>query len=168
MGFQVALKFLVSSRWKGQCYDNMQQFDTIRTIQTLYSHLFESSNYTCNDIGLFRGSKGESYVVPKFPTQLLFFVRFARGCLGRMGREIKSDLVLDPRIVHVILNSMEAESIRQSSGWERKRWLTMVGTYLMVGVSCSLREMKFYFWRPYDYLITLRMEHIMMIRLIII
>lgn len=57
----------------------------------------------------------------------MFFVRFSRGCLGRMGREIKSDLALDSRILHAILNSMEAEIISQSSGWERKYGLQCLG-----------------------------------------
>lgn len=48
MGFQVALEMSVVSRWKGQYYDDMQNNDTICTIQTLYSHLFESSSYVCN------------------------------------------------------------------------------------------------------------------------
>lgn len=58
MGFQVALEMLVASRWKGKYYDDRQKFDTIHTIQTLYSNLFESSSYACNDIGMFRDSKG--------------------------------------------------------------------------------------------------------------
>ena len=55
--------------------------------------------------------KGKTLIVrmSHCPTDSLLFTRFMWGCLARMGREVKSDMALDPDILHLVLANMENE-----------------------------------------------------------
>ena len=46
---------------------------------------------------------------------------------------------MDHRILHIVLRNMELEIDQRGTSCERKRWLVMVGTYLLVSFVCSLR-----------------------------
>ena len=73
------------------------------------------------------------------PTDSLLFTRFALGCLSRMGREVKSDMALDSVILHLILSNLDNEWHNTGTSPQRKRWVSLVGCYLIVTFACSLR-----------------------------
>ena len=56
-----------------------------------------------------------------------------------MGREIRSDLALDPVILHVLLNNLNDEWLNPDTTYDRRRWVCIVGCYLIVSYACSLR-----------------------------
>ena len=91
MGFVVAIQMLKSSLLPGKYHDTHQQFDTIRGLRTAYSNLYESTWKGCQDRQVLRGDNGIALSVSQCPTQSLFFEKFAKGLMGRMGREVKSN-----------------------------------------------------------------------------
>lgn len=43
------------------------------------------------------------------PTHSLWFERFARGCLKRMGQEVRQDLALSSKVIRELLEILEKE-----------------------------------------------------------
>ena len=137
-GFQVALRMIVVSRYRGSHSSEYQQFDTIRKLRTLYSHLYESSGEAEPRRVTMRSERGTEFRTSDCPTQSLFFTRFMTGLLSRMGKDVRTDRALDVWILKVILNNLESE-VLSSSDLVRNRDLLMVGFYLIICFTCSLR-----------------------------
>ena len=56
-----------------------------------------------------------------------------------MGKEVKSDMALDPVILHLVLSNMDNEWKNGDTSYARKRWISVVGCYLIITFACSLR-----------------------------
>ena len=54
-----------------------------------------------------KSNRGDVLHTLQCPTNSLFFTRFIEGLLKRMNKMVWSDLALDPRILHIILDNME-------------------------------------------------------------
>jgi len=61
------------------------------------------------------------------------------GMLERMGKQTKSNMPLDYKILHMILNNFEQELLLSTITEERRRFIHMIGCYLLVGFVLSLR-----------------------------
>ena len=138
VGFQVALEIIGASVLSGKTSKTYQQFDTIRSIRTMHQHMYESGPSRSNLV-FKKSNKGDVIHTSQGPTNSLFFTRFMEGCLKRMGKEVKSDLALDPSILHLILNNLKSEWLNVSTSNARRRWISVVGCYLVVCFVCSLR-----------------------------
>ena len=108
----------------------------------MHQHMFESG--PAHDSRVFKTTgeqKGKTLIVrtSHCPTDSLLFTRFIHGCLARMGKEVKSDMALDPDILHLILGNLDNEWHNIDTSVERKRWISLVGCYLVVSFACSLR-----------------------------
>ena len=133
------LKMIRASQLTVKHESSHQKFDTIRKTRTLYSNLYESSSRASNHMYTFRGSKGDIMTLSNCSTQSRFFSRFSNGLLERMGKQVKSDLALDHMILKIIIRNLNTEFEDQSVSSDRKRWLIVSGTYLVVRLLCSLR-----------------------------
>ena len=60
------------------------------------------------------------------PIDLLFFTRFTYSYLARMGKEVKSDLAVDPIILHLILRSLNNKRMNDGTSITRKRYICVV------------------------------------------
>ena len=131
VGFQVAIEIVGASLLKGTTSKTHQQFDTIRAIKTMHQHMYESGPASDNRVFKTTGEGGKTLLVrtSQCPTDSLLFTRFTWGCLDRMGREVKSDMALDPDILHLILKNMKNECMNAETSNDRKRWLHLVGCY---------------------------------------
>ena len=140
VGFQVAIEIVGASLLKGNTSKTHQQFDTIRAIRTMHQHMYESGPAKDNRVFKTTGEKGKTVIVrtSHCPTDSLLFTRFMWGCLARMGREVKSDMALDPAILHLVLENMESELGNQDTTSERKRLISLVGCYLAITFASSL------------------------------
>jgi len=62
------------------------------------------------------------------------------GMLERMGKQTKSNMPLDYKILHLSLKYLEDElSFLPTTPAERKRWIKLRGTFLLLGFVLSLR-----------------------------
>ena len=141
VGFQIAIEILASSLKSGKTSKDYQQFDTIRTIRTMHQHMHESGPAFDHRVFKTTGENAKTLVVRTSycPTDSLLFTRFTGGCLARMGKDVRSDMAIDPDILHHILTNLDNEWMNEITSVERKRWISIVGCYLVVGFACSLR-----------------------------
>ena len=142
VGFTVALQLLKASQLKGNYSETNQEFDTIRRLRTVDSRLFKISGITVSKKYAkltFLGPKGQVLSVTNSQTNSLLYERFTKGLLLRMGRDTRSDVGLDISILIEILKNLEAEIKSSPTSRNRRRWLVIVGAYLMLSYVCSLR-----------------------------
>ena len=141
VGFQIAIEMVGASLKEETTSKDHQQVDTVRAIRTMHQHMYESGPMKDNRVFKTTGENSKTLIVrtSHCPTDSLFFTRFTNGCLARMGKEIKNDMALDPVILHLILNNLNNEWHNVGTSEERKRWITIVGCYLIVSFVCSLR-----------------------------
>ena len=103
--------------------------------------MFESGPAKDNRVFKTTGEQSKTLVVrtSHCPTDSLLFTRFTQGCLARMGKDVRSDMALDPEILHLILSNLNNEWNNSGTSSERKRWISLVGCYLLITFTCSLR-----------------------------
>ena len=75
----------------------------------------------------------------KCPTQSLFFEKFAKGLLSRMGKDVRPNAGLSHLVLIQILNNIDKELIEGEEEYKRKRFLLLVAVYLVVSYVSSLR-----------------------------
>ena len=140
VGFQVALRILCASRLQGSYHDDRQQFATVRKLRTLHHHLYERSAKVATYMRTMKlSSKSDLFRTSVCETNSLFFIRFMEGCLKRMSEDIRSDMALDPTILHLILTDLEVELFDENTTRARKRFVVVLGLYLVMSFCLSLR-----------------------------
>ena len=122
VGFTVALQMVKASLIPGK-YRDYQQFDTIRGIRTAYSNVFESSTGAHLKREVLRGEKGIVLHPSKCPTQSLWFEKFTRGLLSRMGREVRSNLGLSHLVLLEMIKDAEEELRNDDTPEDRRDFL---------------------------------------------
>ena len=140
VGFQLALNQLKFSQRIGNNETTHLQFDTIRKLRTSFSHVHEVSALAHHSmIHSFRDLVGKSYTNSNCPTQTRLYKKFVVGMLYRMGRQTRPNIALDYKILHLILKQFESEIVSLVVPAERKRWLVVCGSLLLIGFVLSLR-----------------------------
>lgn len=140
VGFRLALAQLKMSQRKGTNCSTHLQFDTVRKLRTAYSHIHESSSSSVLSlVNSFRTQLGKVFSNSSSPTQSLFYVRFAYGMLLRMGRQTVHNTALDYLLLHKILQNINRSLEEVNLNAKRRRWLIMVGGYLVVSFVLALR-----------------------------
>lgn len=138
VGFTVALQMVKASLNPGK-YQAYQQFDTIRGIRTAFSNIFEASLGAHVKREVLRGEKGIVLHPSKCPTQSLWFEKFARGLLSRMGREVRSNAGLSHLVLLEIIRGAEEELRSEETTEERKEFLLVCQFYFVVCFGASLQ-----------------------------
>ena len=140
IGFNVALAQLRYSQRGGQNRTTHLQFDSVRKLRTAYAHLHQVGRLAGNpDATNFKSLKGEVLTISDSPTDSRFYQMFMRGLLLRMGRQVESNWGLDYRILLKILKNLEYEWHQDSTARDRRREITMLGSYLVICFVCALR-----------------------------
>ena len=141
VGFRLALGQLRYSQRQGNNEVTHLQYDTIRKLRTALGHVFEASagGVTTNLHMGFRSLKGEAFRANQVPMESRWYALFNRGLLLRMGRQTQTDLGLDIRILHVILENIKEEVREEEGNYVRVRQLLMCGTFLIVSFVLALR-----------------------------
>jgi hypothetical protein len=134
LGYSVAIAMVLKSRTPGQ-YAHYQQFETIRKLRAGYSNVFMASVGGVQSLRTVGGERAKHYL-NQCPTHLLWFERFSKGCLSRMGQIVKQDLAISLDIMHALMDSLLAEW-NQSTSQDRKVRIASVGAYSIIAF-CGL------------------------------
>ena len=70
------------------------------------------------------------------------FIKFMRRLELHMGRSGQSNVGLDHKALLVICRNFDKELSNQTSSWERKREVIMIGAFLMLFLRVSMRGNK--------------------------
>jgi hypothetical protein len=145
-GVQLAVQILRSSQKGGRHVKDYQQFDTVRKLRSAYSNAYESGPSGINVGNLvFKAEKGRVYSLINAPADSMHFDRFMQGLKSRMGRLVIPDQGIDNDQVHGILDIIERDLGDLEVGWDEKRDLIMLGSFLVVCYGCSLRGNEGFF-----------------------
>jgi hypothetical protein len=145
VGFRVALAQVRYSQRPGINASTHLQFDTVRKMRTAFNHIYEVGKaIKGEEVAGFKGMKGDIFGSSSCPTDSRFFQLFTRGFLLRLGKQTKSNWGLDYNVLHVILNNLEQELMERECLPERKRELTMLGAFFLIGFVCGLRGNEFF------------------------
>ena len=139
VGFTVGLQMVKASLIPGKYSQTYQQFDTIRGIRTAFSNVFEASTGAHLKREVFRGEKGVVLHPSKCSTQSLWFEKFSKGVLGRMGREVRSNAGLSHLVLLEMIKNAEEELRSSETSEERKDFLLVCQFYFVVCFGASLR-----------------------------
>ena len=91
------------------------------------------------NISGFKGMKGDIFASSSCPTDSRFFQLFTRGLLLRLGRQTKSNWGLDYKVLHIMLNNLEAALEENETTKTERRNLIMLGSFMLIGFVCGLR-----------------------------
>jgi len=139
VGFTVALQMLKASTLSGKYSDDHQQFDTIRSIRTAFYNVYEASWMNNINLHTMKGEKGAILRSTTCPTQSLFFQKFVKGLLGRMGKDIRSNAGLSHEVLILMLDKAEEDLNNDSLSWNEKRFILLCSFYFVVCFGGSLR-----------------------------
>jgi hypothetical protein len=130
-GFSVAIAMVMKSLEPGK-YASHQQFETIRKLRAAYSNAFMASLAGTGSLWTVGGDRAK-YFLTDSPTQSLFFERFSRGCLSRMGQIVKQDWAIPLPVVHALLDTLESDwASAQTLGRRDKELIGMLGAYVVI------------------------------------
>jgi hypothetical protein len=107
LGYRIALAMVLKSRNPGK-YAEYQQFETIRKLRSCYSNVYMASPAGVASLRTVGGDKAKHYL-NDCPTHSLWFERFARGCLSRMGQIVKQDRAVSLELMHSLIALLEEE-----------------------------------------------------------
>ena len=139
VAFNTAIIMLGASQEEGITDKSYVQYDSIRKLRTGVSNWHEASALSNVPHWTFKDLRGRTQHLSNCPTDSRFFVKFAEGVLMRMGRDIRSNTALDHRILLLILSNLDNQISSEVLTLERKSFLIVVGTYLVVTFCASLR-----------------------------
>lgn len=134
-GVNVAVGMLLKSLEPGK-YSAHTQFETMRKLRSAYSNLFHASAEGSATM-MTLGRDMTKTFLSACPTNSLWFERFAKGCLRRMGQEVRQDLALSSRVILSLTEVLEEE-------WKladkiRQEVLALLGAYVCVAFGGSFR-----------------------------
>ena len=139
VGMTTCLVLLEASVQPGVHSKSHQQYDTIRKLRSVYTSLHESSVWAEGHSLVFTGEKGRKYRTAHGEAESTFYKLFNQGLEKRMDRDVRSNLGLELGLLLRILHNLELEaSIGVTPRW-RRRFLIMVGGYLVISYAGSLR-----------------------------
>jgi hypothetical protein len=86
------------------------------------------------------GGDRAKYFLTDSPTQSLFFGRFSRGCLCRMGQVVRLDWAIPLTVMHALLEVLRSDWIAaQTMGRREKELIAMLGAYAVIAFCGSFR-----------------------------
>jgi hypothetical protein len=135
LGVGVAVAMLLKSRETGHYQDHMQ-FETIRKLRSAYSNVYHATSQGASAMMTLGRDSAKSFL-STCPTHSLWFERFARGCLKRMGQEVRRDLALSSKVIRELLEILEKEW--QTASEVEKHKLALLGAYAAIAFGGSFR-----------------------------
>jgi len=135
-GYAMAIAMLLKSRQPGR-YANYQQFETLRKLRAGFSNVFMASSASQGSLRLMGGDKAKQHLC-NCPTNSLWFERFAKGCLSRMGQIVRQDRAVSLELMHALCSLLEQEW-EAASGLKEKAQIASLGAYSVVAFCGSFR-----------------------------
>ena len=114
IGSRVALRILRIPQMTGKHSSSRQEFDSIRKLRALLSHLYEISagDNSCHTVVKGKRERFNTYFLV---LHSLCSLRFIERLLAMTSRDTKSDLALDHRISKFTLKKMDDEIINDDT-----------------------------------------------------
>jgi hypothetical protein len=135
-GYAVAIAMLLKSREPGR-YAGYQQFESIRKLRAGYSNIYMASLAGSESLRTVGGEKSK-FFLNHCPTHSLWFERFARGCLSRMGQIVRQDRAVSLEVMHAFQTMMEEEWLSATS-LKDKSTVASLGAYSLIAFCGSFR-----------------------------
>lgn len=89
-------------------YKNYRHFETMRKLRSAFSNLFHTS--AAGSVSMLTLGRGSAKTFLSLcPSHSLWFERFAKGCLRRMGQEVRQDLAMSVKVLLALLDLVEKE-----------------------------------------------------------
>jgi len=118
-------------------YKNHSQFETMRKLRSAYSNLFHAS--ATGSVSLLTlGRDSAKTFLSSCPSHSLWFERFAKGCLRRMGQEVRQDLAISVKVLLALLDLLEGEWLVDTSAHGRETKV-FIGAYSVIAFGGSFR-----------------------------
>jgi hypothetical protein len=132
-GVEIAVAMLLQSMQPGR-YQEFSQFETMMKLRSAYSNLYHASAAGAAAMSTLGRDTAKSFMTD-CPAQSLWFERFTRGCLKRMGQTVKQDLALSLAVTLELQKILEEE-------WERgsvaqREALALIGAYCCIAYGGS-------------------------------
>jgi hypothetical protein len=134
-GVSVAVGMLLRSVMPGK-YRDYTQFETMRKFRSAYSNLYHASAEGASALATLGRDTAKTFLTA-CPTQSLWFKRFARGCLRRMGQEVRQDLALSVPVMLELQRVLDQEWTE--GGGIRREQATLMGAYSAIAFCGSFR-----------------------------
>ena len=135
-GFGVAISMLLRSLNPGK-YGDYTQFATIRKERSCFSNLYHASAVGSSAMSSLGRDTVKSFLTD-CPTQSLWFERFSRGCLYRMGEVVKQDLAISIDVMLCMMNLFDEAWLRSTDPWDKSE-IAAVALYCMIAFCGSFR-----------------------------
>jgi hypothetical protein len=143
-----AVSMLMKLTQPGRHDETYTQFESLRKLRAAYSNSYHASAHNSITAMMLGRDTAKSFLTT-CPTQSMWFERFARRCLKRMGQEVWQDLAASIHIMKVLQSLLERE---WQLGEEMSRIdLALVGSYALIAFADS-EAMKSSWWTPTVYL----------------
>jgi hypothetical protein len=137
MGYSTAIAMLLKSREPGR-YAEHQQFETIRKLRSCFSNVYMASAVGVQSLRTVGGEKAKHYL-NDCPTHSLWFERFSRGCLSRMGQIICQDRAISLDLLHAFVDMLEEEWDQAGNDPRRRDAVASLGAYAIIAFCGSFR-----------------------------
>ena len=135
-GVGVAISMLMRSLNPGK-YGDYTQFATIRKERSCFSNFFHASAAGSSAMSTLGRDTAKSFLT-NCPTQSLWFERFSRGCLYRMGEVVKQDLAISIEVMQCLMILFDKEWLAVSDDWKRSE-IASVALYCIIAFCGSFR-----------------------------
>jgi hypothetical protein len=135
-GYAVAIGMLIKSRDKGR-YSSHQQYETIRKLRAGYTNVYMGSLVGTNQYHTVGGDTAKNSI-SQCPTHSLWFERFSKGCLSRMGQDIRQDTAISVPVMLALLHDLETDWFSAITPAFR-RWVASLGAFLCIAFCGSFR-----------------------------
>ncbi len=136
LGHDVAIAMILKSREKGR-YAAYQQFETIRKLRSSYTNVYMGSLEGVSSLHTSSGEIGKQYL-SRCPTHSLWFERFTKGCLSRMGQLVKQDMALSVGVILALLQLLD-DDWQQASTRAQLTKIAGLGAFVTIAFCGSFR-----------------------------
>jgi len=135
-GMAAAVAMLSKSTQPGRHEEAYTQFESLRKLRAAYSNFYHASSLSTATAMTLGRDTAKSFLTT-CPTQSMWFERFAKGCLKRMGQEIKQDLAVSVHVMKALQAILEREW--QLGGVTERLDLALLGAYALIAFAGSFR-----------------------------
>jgi len=135
-GTAVAVAMLLKSLHPGR-YEAYQQYETIRKLRAGFSNVFQASLTGSASYRTMGGDKVKMSFSNTCLTQTLWFERFAKGCLSRMGQVVRQDRAVSLDVMHQLLETLDSDW--QQATPENRSIFSSIGAFCVVAFCGSFR-----------------------------
>ena len=135
-GFGVAISMLLRSLNPGK-YGDYTQFATIRKERSCFNNYYHASAVGSKAMATLGQDTAKAFLT-NCPTQSLWFERFAKGCLYRMGEVVKQDLAISIGVMHALMKLFEVEWTQVTDAAVKSE-LASIALYCVIAFCGSFR-----------------------------